>query len=247
MVKVRKDLTGKIFGQLKVLKQAEDYISPQGVHYAQWLCECNCKDHKQIIVLGANLKKKNGTRSCGCLQREVIATIKKDYNEYDMDSYEYGVGYTKKGEPFWFDKEDKKKIENYCWYYSKAGYVVAREIGVSKLVYLHVLVMNVTDAELEVDHKKHPPGNAHKIDNRKSNLEIVTHIDNMKNQGLKSNNKSGITGVHWDEKRKKWVSQIMVQGKPIHLGRYNTKDNAIKARKEAEIKYFGNRRYDANN
>ena len=143
--------------------------------------------------------------------------------------------------------EDKKKIENYCWYYSRAGYVVAREIKKSTLVYLHVLVMNVTDPNLEVDHKKHLPGNAHKVDNRKSNLEIVTHIDNMKNQGLKSNNKSGTTGVHWDNKRKKWVAQIMIKGKPIYLGRYNIKDDAIKARKEAEKKYFGERRYDANN
>ena len=35
--------------------------------------------------------------------------------------------------------------------------------------------------------------------------------------------------------------------KQIHLGTFKNKEDAIKARKEAEMKYFGEHRYDANN
>lgn len=39
MVKVRNNLTGKRFGRLVVLKQAEDYVNPNtGVRTARWLC-----------------------------------------------------------------------------------------------------------------------------------------------------------------------------------------------------------------
>ena len=71
MVKVREDLTGKKFGKLIVIQQAEDYIGPTGQHYAQWLCMCECSA-KQVIVRGADLK--NGhTTSCGCAHKEVMA------------------------------------------------------------------------------------------------------------------------------------------------------------------------------
>ena len=50
MVKVKEDLTGKTFGMLTVLRQAEDYITPQGIHISQWLCECSCSEHNKKIV-----------------------------------------------------------------------------------------------------------------------------------------------------------------------------------------------------
>lgn len=63
MVKVREDLTGRRFGKLVVLEQAEDHISSSNKHYAQWKCECDCS--KQIIVRGDNLR--NGAKlHCGC-------------------------------------------------------------------------------------------------------------------------------------------------------------------------------------
>ena len=58
MVEVRENLTGKTFGKLTVIKQVEDYVDPSGRHKAQWLCECSCNQHKQVIVLGDSLKGK---------------------------------------------------------------------------------------------------------------------------------------------------------------------------------------------
>ena len=36
MVKVRQDLTGMVFGRLKVLEQTEAHIQPNGVHRPKW-------------------------------------------------------------------------------------------------------------------------------------------------------------------------------------------------------------------
>ena len=41
MMKVKDDLTKRKFGKLTVLKQVEDYVSPNGVHISRWLCETN--------------------------------------------------------------------------------------------------------------------------------------------------------------------------------------------------------------
>lgn len=53
------------------------------------------------------------------------------------------------------------------------------------------------------------------------------------------NNTSGRTGVSWDKSRNLWASYIVVDYKKISLGRYSSKDDAIKARSEAELKYYG--------
>lgn len=69
----------------------------------------------------------------------------------------------------------------------------------------------------------------------------------MMNSAVRRNNKSGASGVYFDYKNKKWVAQIMINKKSVFLGRFFSKDDAVKARRRAEIKYFGEYRYDVNN
>ena len=61
------DLTGQRFGRLTVKKEADKYISPQGLKFVQWLCKCDCGN--DTIVLATNLKK-GTTKSCGCYNIE---------------------------------------------------------------------------------------------------------------------------------------------------------------------------------
>ena len=56
---------------------------------------------------------------------------------------------------------------------------------------------------------------------------------------IKSNNASGIIGVGWESRRNRWLAHITVNGKKYHLGYFEKKDDAIVARLEAELKYFG--------
>ena len=56
--------------------------------------------------------------------------------------------------------------------------------------------------------------------------------------GVIKSNTSGVTGVGWDKSKKRWLAQIGFKGRAIYLGRYKDFDEAVKARKEAEQKYF---------
>lgn len=51
-------------------------------------------------------------------------------------------------------------------------------------------------------------------------------------------NTSGVRGVSYNSSLKKWQASIGFQGKRITLGRFNTKEEAVKARKDAEEKYY---------
>lgn len=84
MVKVREDLTGRKFGRLTVLEQAEDYVSPKGTHCTRWLCECSCKNHNKIIVNGYALRR-GETKSCGCLKNNKYEDIRLYNQEYHKD------------------------------------------------------------------------------------------------------------------------------------------------------------------
>ena len=235
MVEVKEDLTGKTFGRLKVLKQVEDKVSKNGIRNAAWLCECSCEEHNLVIISGRELKRKGrGERSCGCWAREqLIKRNKKGHkNVYDL-SGEYGIGYTPKGEEFWFDLEDYEKIKDYCWSYDDSGYV-----STINRVKLHRLVMNAENPEIIIDHINHPPRKEHKVDNRKENLRIVTRSQNKMNSHVPTNNKSGEKGVTWNEKLSKWVVRIGVDNKRIYLGVFSDFEEAVKTRKEAENKYY---------
>lgn len=245
MVKVKEDLTGKKFGRLTVIEQTDDYINPNGSHYARWLCLCDCGNSNSVKVRGTSLK--NGSvKSCGCLQRENTSKANEKENVWDLESEDYGIGYTRKGELFWFDKEDFDLIRKYCWRYSH-GYVVAYDKENRCTISLHNLVMGDIPDGCEVDHKKHPSRWENKIDNRKCNLQIKTRSQNMMNQTLSTKNTSGTTGVSWREDQQRWRAYIQLDGKHIHLGNFINKEDAIAARKAAEIKYFGEYRYEANN
>lgn len=244
MVNVKEDLRGKTFGRLTVVRQVEDYVSPNGKHDARWLCKCSCEEDKYIEVNGNSLKKKNGTRSCGCIGKEKISIRNKDghLNKYDL-SGEYGVGWTPKGEEFWFDKEDYDLIKDYCWNYDiSTGY-----LETTNKIKFHRLVMNVNDSNIFIDHITHPPRNENKKDNRKSNLRITNRFQNNVNKSIAQNNTSGATGVTWSKLHKKWIARIGFKDKRIYLGIFQNFDDAVKARRIAEIKYYGEYRYNANN
>lgn len=90
-----------------------------------------------------------------------------------------------------------------------------------------------------VDHINH-----RRNDNRKCNLRAVTPSQNNMNMGLRSDNNSGVTGVHWDKNTNKWMSRIGINKKRIHLGYFDSFEDAVKARKNAEEKYFKEYSYD---
>lgn len=236
MVKVKENLTGQKFGRLTVIEQAEDYINPQGKHHAQWLCECSCEEHNRIIVSAGNLKSKK-IQSCGCIRRELTIKFnketKKRYNKYDL-SREYGIGWTSNtNKEFYFDLEDYCKIKDYYWneHIKTNGYhaLETYDVNTNKIVSM-ATILNLKG----YDHKNRNP-----LDNRKENLRYATQHENTMNKSIQTNNTSGIIGVGWVKKLQKWRARITYNGESIYLGVFDNKEDAIKARLNAEKEYFG--------
>lgn len=77
------------------------------------------------------------------------------------------------------------------------------------------------------------------MDNRRINLRVVTpQINQVNRKRLNKNNRSGARGVYL-ARDGKWCAQIMVYRKTLYLGRYVDIEQAIAARKAAELLYFG--------
>lgn len=230
------DLTGQQFGRLTVLKRVHQPEHLKKRTDAYWLCECNCKEKNKIIIDGVKLRNGN-TKSCGCLQKEIATKIAKDnkkYNKYNL-SGDYGIGYTTKGEEFYFDLEDYNKIKDYCWM-KHNGYIVT--VLEKERISMHREIINCP-SDIEVDHKNH-----NTYDNRKQNLRVANASQNNMNKGLRKHNTSGVTGVSWNNRDNRWVAQIGFNKKNIHLGNFVNFEDAVNARKKAEIKYFGEYRYN---
>ena len=83
----------------------------------------------------------------------------------------------------------------------------------------------------EIDHIDHNPTN-----NAWSNLRIVTHAVNGKNQKKYISNTSGVTGIHL-RSNGKYRARIYHAGKHISLGTFEHFNDAVVARKQADIKY----------
>lgn len=79
--------------------------------------------------------------------------------------------------------------------------------------------------------------NGNPCDNRLINLRDVTRAENQRNMKRRSNNRSGSLGVSWDTRRKKWYASIRAEGKTKSLGRHDTLEAAINARKQADAIY----------
>lgn len=150
-------------------------------------------------------------------------------NKYIL-CFSYGIGYTKNGEQFLFDLEDFDIIKNYMWTINK-GYVTTNYK--QHTISMHRLIMQPDD-NLTIDHINH-----NKTDNRKANLRICTQADNLKNKSKSKNNTSGVIGVSWNIKDKRWRAKITKDKKYYFLGNFIYKEDAIKARLRAEQEMFG--------
>ena len=222
--------TGDVYGRLTILKEVEPHITPSGQKVRMVLAQCSCGSDPFEVTL-SNLRS-GLTTSCGCLQKEHAKEASKKYNTYDLTG-EYGIGWTSKGEPFYFDLEDYDLIKDYMWYIDKDRYVVTKDADTKKMIRMHRLVMNASEG-MVIDHIFHETN-----DNRKSQLREVTYSQNNMNRRIQKNSISGVTGVTWYKQNSKWIAQIYVNEKRIYLGSFTNIEDAIQARLEAEKKYFG--------
>lgn len=134
------------------------------------------------------------------------------------------------------DDEDFELAKGFAWYVHVIGYAYC-DIWRPKRkgILLHRLIMGLEVGDRrQVDHI-----NGNKLDNRRSNLRICTHAENMKNRKLHKNNKSGFKGVYWDNRSQRWRASIRTDGKVRRLGFFHSAESAFEAYKAAAIVYHG--------
>lgn len=114
---------------------------------------------------------------------------------------------------------------------SKRGYIV---IGIDRLSFTgHRLAWFYV-------HKQWPIGELDHIDRNRtnnsiSNLRPATTAENAHNSGNRKNNTSGIRGVSWDKKYKKWMAKICLNKKQIYIGHFASKLEAAAAYGAAQV------------
>ena len=136
------------------------------------------------------------------------------------------------------DNEDFEWLNQWKWYF-RNGYAVRGIWNNDKknmdTIRMHRIIIRAPENS-QVDHV-----DGNKLDNRRVNLRLCSPLQNKRNQKLYKNNKSGFKGVslHVDNPYKRWVAQIRVEGKLLHLGYFLDKYLASQTYQKAARKYFG--------
>lgn len=141
-----------------------------------------------------------------------------------------GLIYCYKDEHLLFFTDDKR-VKKHIWCKMADGYSATHING--KEVFAHRFIAEQSGKEV-VDHI-----NRDKKDNRRKNLRNTNKSINAFNSKLRVNNSSGKRGVYLRSDTKRWSAEIKKDGVKIPLGCYATKEEAIKAREEGELKYYG--------
>lgn len=137
------------------------------------------------------------------------------------------------------DTINVEKCKNHTWSVNRIQvknwntrhyyYVCNAKVGM-----LHRYLMDYPPKEMIVDHKDGNP-----INNLMSNLQLCTRQENGRKSMMHLDNTSGVLGVSWNDVVGKWQAGISIRRKYKNLGYFSDINEADKARKEAEKKYFG--------
>ena len=128
----------------------------------------------------------------------------------------------KDGNLIWkIDKSRRVKAGDIAGSLNKLGYI---EIGVDRRVYkAHRLIYFYHNGHLPLS-TDHIDGN--KSNNKIENLRNATTSQNAMNRKISTKNSSGIKGVIWHKRDKKWVVQVKVNSKYHSFGYYDNKELA---------------------
>jgi hypothetical protein len=136
------------------------------------------------------------------------------------------------------DAEDYGRLNQYKWHVSKShkSEYAVRCQG-RKHISMHRLLLNAPP-HLLVDHR-----DCNGLNNRKANLRLCTHQENVHNQRPRKGGSSRFKGVFWNKKEKKYVARIRINGKRYSLGYFHDEIEAAVTYDIKAMELFGDFAY----
>jgi len=134
------------------------------------------------------------------------------------------------------DAVDSWLLDAHRWYILRGKYVYrpARVNGERVSIYLHRLIAGAAKG-LDVDH-----ADRNTLDNRRANLRVCRHAENLRNSKRPASNTSGVKGVYRRKSKSlQWVAEIKVDGRKYWLGAHETLETARLAREKAAARLHG--------
>jgi hypothetical protein len=113
------------------------------------------------------------------------------------------------------------------------AYRAVRNSNGTRTQELQRFILGITDLKVEVHHAPDHDG----LNNQRSNLQVVAHVQNTRHRKLNKNTMSGFKGV--SRFGKKWRAYIRVHGTQLHLGYFDGPVDAALAYDVAALEYFG--------
>lgn len=204
-----KDLVGKNIGALMIIEEKTEN------NRTYYYCHCDYCGNEKWIRRDSLI---NGQKSCGCLSKKTQFKLK------DLTNHRFGklvaVRPTAQREPY----SNSVVWECIC------------DCGKSVLVPLSILRSGRKRSCGCL--KKNNITKASQV-NLSKNIVSNTNLKAISRKKPISSNKSGVTGVCWNNQKNKWLAQIQFQKKNYNLGLHSNIEDAIVARKKAEEELFG--------
>lgn len=125
------------------------------------------------------------------------------------------------------DDEDYDKLSKFTWKVNTSGHIQTTRLG--KTILLHRFVLGVDNPDIIIDHRDRIKTNCQKY-----NLRVTDTKGNSRNRTPIGT--LGHIGVY--KVGNKYRARIKINGHNISLGNYTNIEEAINARKLAELKYW---------
>lgn len=145
----------------------------------------------------------------------------------DLFAYENGKLFWKKG-------GNGRKVGNEAGMITEKGYRRIRVDGCLHMAHRLVWAYHFDEVPEYIDHI-----DENKLNNAINNLRPATKAENGYNITRRKNNKSGVKGVYWASREKKWVAELSVNKKIRRLGYFDDLELADLVVMEARNKYHG--------
>jgi len=207
------NLTGQRFGRLTVEKDSGKRSKNR---QTIWECKCDCGNIKYVRI---DRLKSGDTQSCGCLSKEKSAKRAEHFKK-DLSDKRFGRLLVIKD-------TGKRQAKHIIW---ECKCDCGNIVEVSSTHLIEGVTQSCGCLSLEIS-----------LPNIKESFEkaLVEDTNLFKlTSTIPKNNTSGAKGVYWHNGMGKWKAEIGFQKKTIHLGYFMDLNEAIKARKLAEEKYF---------